>query len=202
VFKNVTFECEYTASIIASNAIFIDCKFNKSGGWHWNGGFSSKWQFTDSLIVGGTFGSLSKIDYGIKFQRCTFVGMSFPDRSLTDDAGQDNTALFRNEWNAIGDCQFYQCEVPASLLWANGKSIFVDCTVAPESTFASTKSIDINFGVPSDDTVFLEAVRKATKRKGAGLANYVPTSISLSKVKASPHWRFVPSLPDVTEDKP
>jgi len=199
VFKNVSIECDYTASVTASFALFIDCKFVKTGGWFWKGGFSSKWDFSDCLIVDSAFNSLTKIDYGIKLQRCTFVQVAIPDRSLTDDAAKDNTGLFHDQWNTISDCQFYQCKVPPSLLWANGKSAFLDCTINGASTFASAKPLQAGGFLPKDDSSFEAAISAATKTKGAGKVDYSFSVLDMSKLKPSPLWHLVPSLTDVTE---
>lgn len=202
IFKGVTINCDYTGGLTASNAIFIDCHFKKSGGWHWNGGFSSKWQLSDCLVVGSGFDSLSQRDYGIKLERCTFVDVPFPDRLLTDDASKDNTGLYHNPWNTIADCQFYQCQLPPSLLWANGKCALVDCTISGEANFASSKPLQSDLFIPKDDVQFAPALKAATKDKGNGAVNYTITETDSSRLRDSPLWHFVPNLPDITEGNP
>ncbi len=199
ILTGVTIECEYTATIAASYAVFIDCKFTKSGGWFYNNGFSSKWELTDCMLVRSNFRNLKKVDYGIKFQRCTFVQCDLPDRSLTEDAAKDNTGLFRHGWNTIVDCQFYDVKLRPSLLWANGRSAYIDCTFTGESTFASSQPLNVEFFTVADGVKFAAEAPIKTLSKGTGKVNYNATAVNVTRLKPSPLWRFVPRLNDPTE---
>jgi len=199
ILKDITFECEYTATIAASYAVFIDCKFRKAGNWFFNNGFSSKWQLTDCMLVRSNFANLKKVDYGIKFQRCTFVQCDLPDRSMTDDATRDNSSLFRHGWNTIANCQFYDSTLHPSLLWANGQSAFIDCRFGGESTYASTQPLRVQLFTVADNSGFAAEAVARTVAKGAGNVEYHATVIDPSRLKVSPLWRLVPALADQIE---
>lgn len=194
VLKRVRIECDHRGMLHANNVVFIDCTFSKSGNRYFTNGFSSKWEVTDCLLVQSNFNSLNQRNYGIKFQRCTFVQCDLPDRSMTDDATKDNTGLFRHGWNTIADCQFYDSTLHPSLLWANGQSAFIDCHFAGESTFASTHPLRVQFFTVADNTGFVAEAPIKTIVKGMGKVDYRATVIDPSRLKLSPLWRFVPAI--------
>ena len=72
VLKNVQIVCEYGAEIKSTYTVFDHCTFSKGGSFHWNGGYSAKWEMTDCYFTGSNFQSLSRMDYGIKLRKVHF----------------------------------------------------------------------------------------------------------------------------------
>jgi hypothetical protein len=199
VLENIKIECDHRGTLTANNVIFLNCTFSKSGNRFMTNGFSSKWELSDCMLVRSNFSSLNMRNYGIKLQRCTFVQCDVPNRPLVDDATKDNTGVFRDGWNTVADCQFYDAQLRPSILWANGKSAYVDCTFAGESTFASSRPLDVEFFTLAEDARFAADATSKTQTKGVGRVNYNVTVIDTAKLKPSPLWRLVPTLSDPTE---
>jgi hypothetical protein len=172
ILRNVTIECDYTASVTASFTIFQQCQLRKSGNWFWNGGFSAKWDLSDCLLINSSFASLGQRDYGIKLRRCTFEQCRFPERKLNDDPKKDGAAAYGADWNKLEDNTFNDCQITPSFLWGGLRSTITDCEVIGTSNFASTKAMIVKIAVGSDDTPFIESLRTATTSVGAGTLTY------------------------------
>lgn len=192
VLRNVRLECDYTASVSASNTMFVDCTFRKSGSWHWKGGFSSKWHFTDCMLVRSNFAHLSRSDYGLRWQGTTFLACKFPQRTLVSDVKKDAAREYRGHWNLIKECVFVECAMTPSLVWGCSDSAFVQCQVSGTSDFKSSKPLKVPLLV--SPVSFTQNLKVATLEKGIGNVEYILLK-SQSKALKRNYWKFVPELP-------
>jgi hypothetical protein len=98
ILRNVSILQELGGSVKADFAVFDHCSFWKSGGWF--ASYSSKWEMTSCLLYQCFFPRLTAVDYGFKFNRCTFVSMKFPEigsrRSKVHPF--DHMKALRQEW--------------------------------------------------------------------------------------------------------
>ncbi len=192
VVKNVAIECDYTANVVAVNTIFLGCSFRKTGNWFWNGGFSSKWEFTECMVADSRFVDLSRGNFGLKMKKVTFVNCAFPDRLLNKDEKKDATLGYRHAWNTFVECDLFGCQFNPSLAWGLQSSSLYDCTVKGEALFSSSKDLQVQLLITDGDPSVLESLAKATKANGAGKVHYTPAR-GLPP-KASVHWRLLPAL--------
>jgi hypothetical protein len=199
ILRGVALHCEFTGSITAANTLFIDCTLQKTGGWYWIGGYSSKWELNDCMLVGSHFAGLGRIDYGIKWKNTTFVDCDLPDRDLNDDPGKDAVSEYHGNWNKLTNCFFYDCNVSPSILWGAMPAFCFDCDVAGTSRFTSTTSLDVPIALAAGEDDFLNRLMMATRIGGAGMLDY--TTGPPPQVRPSPLWQFVPEVADATASK-
>jgi hypothetical protein len=120
IFRQVTFEQSDRGYFKAQYAIFYDCKFRKVGAWYDFAGNSTKWEFEKCLIRGAdSFARLTHVDYGVKFDNCTFQNFSFDDMSRPgkSDEPADYMKVFRKGWRTINSCR---CERYLNRIFACG----------------------------------------------------------------------------------
>jgi hypothetical protein len=151
ILKNVHVGCELTGSIKASYVIFDNCTFTKEGGFGWIGYPSAKFEFTDCLLLQSNFKRFSWDDFGIKLNRCTFAGCKFPERDSKPKKTEDTYKTARHEWSRIADCEFYDCELSASVFWMPERCNFFGCKAADEATYASPSNLTVELGLLADE---------------------------------------------------
>jgi hypothetical protein len=151
ILRNVHVGCEYTANIKARYTIFENCVFTKEGAFHWNNGPSSKFEFTDCLVIQGDFKSFDYSNAGIRFIRTSFAGCKFPNRNGHPGAGEDSQSALRNDWSVITDCDFYSCETTGSLYMMPEKCNFHHCKITEDAGYQSPKELAIELGLPGED---------------------------------------------------
>lgn len=175
VLREVHLECEFTGTITAHYTIFDRCTFQKAGGWHWNEGYSSKWDFDHCVLNGSSFLGLSRMDYGLKLSGCAFLDCQFPPRrwhySKADQNTDDGAKLTQSEWSRIDDCDFYRCRLAVSSVWITHGCNFMHCSVGDNETFASETNIEVKLGLTRGDPILGELAEK-TESTGAGKVRY------------------------------
>lgn len=190
ILRGVRIQCDYTASVIANNTIFIDCQFIKSGSWHWNAGFSSKWNFENCLLARSNFRMLNKLGYGIRIINTTFFQCSLPQRILTFDPKADATKAYIRKWNQLIDCNYLECRLSPSFIWGNQNGVYINCTTEGTSKFASATDLEIKLGaIPAS---FLDDLANSATAEGKGAVTY-KNDISPKNRMATPYWRYLPS---------
>lgn len=138
VLRDLTFEQALGGNFIATCAIFENCKFRKVGGWY--AYHSSKWTFEQCAIHGPAgFSNLKGVDYGFKFNDCTFQGLTFPEIGgrAPKDKPLDHMLFLRADWNKITRCRFDDCVVPPTVFWCSEFSDFTRCHFIPGVAFES-----------------------------------------------------------------
>ncbi|MEJ6573237.1 MAG: hypothetical protein QNL39_14745 [Akkermansiaceae bacterium] len=191
VLRNVHLECDYTAAVHATNTLFVDCTFKKTGSWHWNNGFSSKWIFTDCMLVKSNFVGLTRGDYGIRWHQTIFFRCKLPQRNLNSKADRDATGEYHGHWNTITDCLFMECELPPSMVWGCVLTRLIDNEVAGTSDFYSAKPLKV--GMSATPPEFVRTLKTATLNKGHGSVEYIP----LRRASQPPfrgHWNLLKEL--------
>ena len=190
----VRVECEYTGSISAENTVFQNCSFAKTGGFFWNGGYSSKWTFKDCLFQNSSFVSLSRMDYGIRIGRCTFSDGNLPPRnwgySKTESATDDGAKRTRESWSQLVDCEFYNCTCAVSSVWVAEGCNFYQCTVGKPANFLSKTDLRVEVGLPPVEKPFLDDLISETTSDGSGRVLY--TSVRpFPRSHLSPFWKLL-----------
>jgi hypothetical protein len=121
----------------ASNVIFDQCSFRKTGGWY--AYYSSKWEMDQCLLYKCDFPNFKGVDYGFKFTNCTFVSMNLPEISHDKDNENDFDYMtrLRKDWNIIQSCSFVNCTVFPTVFWCSETSNFWNCAFLPGVAFNS-----------------------------------------------------------------
>ncbi len=172
--RNVKIDCELTGTVKASNVIFEKCTFVKGGAFFW-GEYSSKWIMEDCLLLQSNFKGLNKLDYGLKLKRSTFVSCKFPKRSA--NATDDSAKTARSEWGRIGECDFFDCELSASVFWSLQRCNLFGCKSADNATFNSKTDLPIELGLSADERDrFLTDLRGRTTMSDTGRVVFSGTS--------------------------
>ena len=118
-------------------------------------------------------GKLDAFDYGLKLDRCTVVGTTFPGRTSDGRPTDDAAAFYRGEWSHVLDCDFVGCGFPVSPLWMCVGCNFDGCGVTGPATFASRTPLTADLGVTDDDQPFYDAAVAQTTTTGTGRLTYV-----------------------------
>lgn len=169
ILKNVHVGCELTGSIKASYVIFDNCTFTKEGGYGWIGYPSAKFEFSDCLLLQSNFKRFSWDDFGIRLNRCTFAGCTFPERDGKPKKTEDTYKTARHEWSRIADCEFYDCELSASVFWMPERCNFFGCRAADEATYASPSDLTVELGLlPDERDRLLNDLRGRVTSSGEG----------------------------------
>ena len=194
VLRGVEFSCHLGGSLTAENAVFIDCKFHKAGGWFFEF-YTTQWTFNNCALLRTNFHNLNKTDYGIKLSKCTLVECNLPTRLLHRDKPEDVAARYKDGWNAVEDCDFLMCDVRPSFVWTTERCNFSLCRVADGGTdlFQSTTPLDVAFFAPKTDAAFVRDLKTNTDSSLQGQLRY------LAAAKEFPHkggsalwpWMFV-----------
>ena len=191
ILKNVKLECDYTAQVFATHTVFINCSFKKSGSWHWNNGFSSKWHFTDCILVSSNFSSLSRGDYGLRLSGSTFLRCKLPQRMLSSDEAKDANGEYHGSWNVIEECAFVECSLPPSLVWGTKTCAFIRCKTPDSSVFKSSKNLIASMlSLPNS---FVDDLKASTKIEGPGKVDYLSSKQRVKALKID-YWQFIPEL--------
>jgi hypothetical protein len=191
IIRNVRLECDYTAAIHATNTLFVDCTFMKTGSWHWNNGFSSKWIFTNCMLVKSNFAGMSRGDYGIQWQQTVFFRCKFPQRNLNNKADKDATGEYKGHWNMMNECIFMESILPPSLVWGCDSPRLIDNEISEISEFYSAKPLKIAMSASPPE--FVKALRAATINKGSGMIEYLPLN-STPKPPIRGFWHLLQDL--------
>ena len=190
----VRIECEYTGSVSAQNTLFQNCVFAKTGGFFWNGGYSSKWTFLDCLLQNSYFAGLSRMDYGIRIGRCTFSECRLPARNWgyknTESATDDGAKRTRNSWSQLIDCDFHDCPMAISCLWVAEGCNFYGCSVEGTAHFLSRNDLQSEIGVAASDKVFVEDLIAKTTLGGEGHVKYSAAK-PFPRLRISPFWKLL-----------
>jgi hypothetical protein len=125
VFRDVVFSEDLNSTVVAKNAVFDHCVFQKGGVWY--SYYSTKWKFDHCVIYNCKFPKLTGVDYGFQIHYCLFASMSFPD---IVPSGKHKTTL-REQWNKIDFSDFVDCVVPPSVFWCAESSNFDGCRFVP-----------------------------------------------------------------------
>ena len=171
VLRNVHIGCELTGSVKASFVIFENCTFTQNGGWY-AGRPIAKFEFSDCVLLQSNFQRLKAYDFGIKLDRCTFATCKFPERELPHEKEDSYKSAF-HEWSHIADCEFYDCEISASVFWMPRRCNFFNCKVAETATYSSPTDLKIELGLLADDRDrTLNDLREKTTDGGSGHASF------------------------------
>ena len=187
IFRDVRIDIALNASLKARSALFIDCKFNKAGGWFAR--YSSKWYLTDCLLVRSGWMHLSEVDFGVQAGGCAFVECKLPSRPLGGEEPQDKASKYRDQWNKFEDNAFLDCEVAPSFVWATKRCHFENCTLTGWENFRSTTDLDVAMNVPPGSERFFDALRVNTQAELNGGVRY--TRAQNARRLSIPLWRFV-----------
>ncbi len=127
VFRNVTFDQYLVGGLVARGVIFDNCTFKKIGGFF--SYFSTRWRFYGCTLNKCRFPNLNGVDYGIMFQSCVLIGMKVPE--LVHRTDEDYPKYFRSDWNQIGSCCFYDCQIPPTIFFCAEQCSYLNCKFVP-----------------------------------------------------------------------
>lgn len=177
VLRNVHIGCELTGVVKASFVVFDHCTFTKDGGFGWIGAPSAKFYFSDCLLLQSNFKRFDWDNYGIKLQRCTFAGCAFPDRNGKPKEKEDSYKTARHDLSLIADCDFYGCELAASVCWMPQRCNLVGCKITDAAAYASPIDLPVELGLIAEERdSFLSGLRNKTASAGAGHVVYTATT--------------------------
>jgi hypothetical protein len=180
---NAGFNAEWT--------LFEDCTFSKGGAWFWNGGYTTKWNFTDCMFHRSTFSSLSRGDYGVRMARLTFVECNLPARPLCSDPVDDAARRYNDDQNAVTDCDFFRCQLPPSFLWMTKKANLQLCKITSNDLFNSTKDLPVTMFVPIEDSDFPMQLISHSFDGYSGAVIYRLAAREFPRGPVTPLWAFI-----------
>jgi hypothetical protein len=196
VLRGVEISCYLGGAMIAENAVFIDCKFWKGGGW-FVAFYTTQWTFNNCTLLRSNFQSLNGTDFGIKLQKCTLVECSFPERLLSRDKPEDVAARYQDEWNKVEDCDFLMCEVRPSFVWTSDRCGFSFCKVSGADVFQSTTPLTVALYVPKTDGSFWRDLHTSTDWGLQGAVKYVNAGKEFPRKGVSVLWPWVVGSKDL-----
>jgi hypothetical protein len=196
VLRGVEMSFYLGGALVAENAVFIDCKFWKGGGW-FVAFYSTQWTFSNCTLLRSNFQSLSGTDFGVKLLKSTLVECKFPERLLNRDKPEDVAARYQDEWNKVEDCDFLLCEVRPSFVWTTDRCNFSFCKVTGADVFQSTTPLTVAMYVPRLDGPFWRDLHTGTDWSLQGGVKYVNTGKEFPRKGNSNLWPWVVGSKDV-----
>ncbi len=129
-FEKFRFESDHACESYFLQSQFDDCLFHRGGIW-WGGLHPAKFYFENCLFSKGFMGPRMKVeDYGIRADRCVFVGVKFGEVKYE----KHQPAKFVNErWFKFVNCRFVRCSLPSSVLLQTLDCVFEECTFVDDS---------------------------------------------------------------------
>jgi hypothetical protein len=134
-FRDVKITADLGGSFEASDSLFQDCLFAKEGPWG-TAYFSTKWHFTNCVLLGSFMQGWRVSDVGMKLDSCTLLDLDLGPIVFREDASTELT----KDWLSIQNCRFINCRVPESLALATRNCVFEKCTFAPAEEKLPAKS--------------------------------------------------------------
>lgn len=155
VFRKTHFVVELGGHIKASNAVFDECSFGKGGGWFVDS-FSAKFEFSRCLLIETKFENLNRVDMGFRFNGCSIVDCRLPSRG--SDSKHDSYKVSTSDWSRIRDCDFYNCDIHASVVWCMNQCNFSACRITEKDTdYHAESNLTITLGIPRQESAQLLA---------------------------------------------
>ncbi len=131
-FRDVRITADLGGIFEARDSLFQDCAFVKEGPWG-TAFFSSKWQFTNCVLLGSFLHVWRLNEIGMKLDSCTFQDIDIVPVLFREDAGVEVT----KDWLSIQNCRFINCRVSESFALTTKNCIFEKCTFGePEEKLA------------------------------------------------------------------
>jgi serine/threonine protein kinase len=131
-FRDVRITADLGGIFEARDSLFQDCAFVKEGPWG-TAFFSSKWQFTNCVLIGSFLHVWRLNETGMKLDSCTFQDIDLVPVLFREDAGVEAT----KDWLSIQNCRFINCRVPESFALVSKNCVFEKCTFGgPEEKLA------------------------------------------------------------------
>jgi hypothetical protein len=134
-FRDVKITADLGGSFEARDSLFQDCLFAKEGPWG-TAYFSTKWHFTNCVLLGSFMQGWRVSDVGMKLDSCTLLDLDLGPIVFREDASTELT----KDWLSIQNCRFINCRVPESLALATRNCVFEKCTFAPAEEKLPAKS--------------------------------------------------------------
>ncbi len=143
ILRNVDISQDLGGHLKAEFAVFDHCNFSKSG-WLF-ASYSTKWEIESSLLYQCGFARLTAVDYGIKFRRCAFVSMRFPEVGSHHAKNEpfDHMKALRVAWRTIENCKFVDCEIPPTLFWCSQFGDYFNCGFVSGEPFESDTKTEL-----------------------------------------------------------
>jgi hypothetical protein len=203
IVRGVEISAELGGALLAENTIFVDCKFAKGGGWFY-AFYSSQWTFENCTLLRSNFPSLSRSDIGLKTKNCTFIDCNLPQRLLNTPTIEDDdlAARYKDQWNAVDDCDFLLCDVAPSFVWATDKCNFSLCRVTGSDVFLSKSALDVGLYVPKTDAEFWRDLTVNTDSGYAGQLQYSSAPKAFAHKGMTELWPWLPSPAPEKPDEP
>jgi hypothetical protein len=196
VLRGVEISCYLGGAVVSENAVFIDCKFGKAGGWYVDS-YSSQWTFNNCTLLRSNFQGLDRTNFGIKLLKCTLVECKFPERLLQHEKAEDIAARYQDEWNKVEDCDFLMCELRPSFVWTTDRCNFSFCKVTGADVFQSTTPLTVALYVPKLDGPFWRDLHTGTDWSMQGGVKYVNTGKEFARKGNSNLWPWVVGSKDI-----
>lgn len=91
------------------------------------------------------------MDYGFKLNGCAFVNCALSERS--SDTKHDSYKISTSEWSMIRDCDFYGCQIAASVAWCMNTSNLFGCQITgKECVYSSGTGLIVTLGLPKAES--------------------------------------------------
>ena len=198
VFRKVKIGADLNGKLKAQFALFEDCTFMKEGPWF--GYYSSKWIFSDCLLIRSNWKALTGTDYGLQLSGCMLYQCKLPPRLVGDDKVEDKARKYRDEWNHVENNLFAQCEIAPSFTWCTNQCMFAGCHVIGWDSYRSVNELRVNMSVPANGADrFYELLQLRTQDDSTGVVRYVKTPappVSVVGKKVAPLFRLAGADPD------
>jgi hypothetical protein len=188
IFRNVKVQVTLGTAFKARFALFENCTFSKAGGWFAT--YSSKWVFSDCMLLRSNWSGLTEVDYGVQATGCAFVECKMHPRHLGGERVTEKASKYRDQWNKFEDDAFINCEVAPSFVWATKRCYFENCALTGEAwdNFRSTTDLDVAMSIPPGSERFFDAIRAGTQTELNGVVRYNKTQAA--RRLSVPLWRF------------
>jgi hypothetical protein len=203
VLHGVELSAELYGAVLAENAIFVDCKFAKGGGW-FVPFYSSQWTFENCTLLRSNFATMDRTNVGLKAKNSTFVDCEFPRRLMNDDNFEDDdlAARYHDQWNAVDDCDFLLCDVAPSFVWTTDQCNFSLCRAVGSDVFLSKTSLDVGLFVPRTDASFWRDLTVNTDSGHTGQLKYSSAPKGFAHKGMNELWPWLPSPAGQTPEDP
>jgi TolB-like protein len=189
ILRHIDFAQDLGGNFKARYAIFDNCTFHKTGAWYANAGFTSKWEFNNCIIRGGKpFPKITHVDYGIKFNNCTFSNVTLSEIIVGQpkDKPLDYMNTLRKNWRIIDHCSFDGCTVPPTVFWCAMASNYSKCEFATGPAFESDTATDVVAFVTNTIGDAPDKISEATPPKRAALhITYAPQPFNIPSLLAT-----------------
>lgn len=105
------------------SCVFDRTPMRKGDGWAGRP-HASQWKFENCSFSGEFFDKWRTKDIGFQVDRCTFDRVEFPDLEYHESADK----VAGEEWLAMRNCRFTNCDIPLSLLVTTSDCVFENCS--------------------------------------------------------------------------